>query len=69
MLADAQVAQHVPVSVHQPAAYFSIFRILNIGIISDLVAEDPNIQKPENREIRRRLVHNYRHMLSNLGVS
>ncbi len=35
----------------------------------DLVADDPNIQKPENREIRRRLVHNYQHMLSNLGVS
>jgi hypothetical protein len=35
----------------------------------DLVAEDPNMQKPENREIRRRLVHNYQHMLSHLGVS
>jgi len=35
----------------------------------DLVDEDPNMQKPENREIRRRLVHNYQHMLSHLGVS
>ncbi|MBA7627232.1 MAG: ATP-dependent DNA helicase RecG [Calditrichaeota bacterium] len=35
----------------------------------DVVSDDPNIQKPENREIHRRLVHDYQHMLSNLGVS
>jgi len=35
----------------------------------DLAADDPNIQKPENRGIRQRLVHDYREMLDNLGVS
>ncbi|MFC1543078.1 ATP-dependent DNA helicase RecG [Candidatus Neomarinimicrobiota bacterium] len=35
----------------------------------DLAADDPYLQKPANREIRRRLIRNYQPMLENLGVS